>query len=258
MRVRPTPTISVLLFVAYVALVGVVWAIVGLDYDDVGDSTTTLLQGVVVPVGLGAVLLAVATSALGWWRPALREPARSGRPWMLVVALLLVIIAVGNLAVTDWGALDASFLVALAVGTALVGFSEEMLTRGLAIVGFRATMREPAVWFASSLMFGLLHVLNAAFGQSIGGTARQVVFAFLTGTAFYVVRRVSGLLVVTMAIHALWDFSVFAQDSSGAEQNVVTGVLLWPALVVAFVALFLLLRTGRAAAAPPAPRAAAA
>ena len=258
MKVRPTPLVSILLFLAYVALIGLVWAVVGLDYDQVGDSTTTVVQGVVVPVGLGAVLLAVAASVLGWWRPALREPARAGRPWMLVVGLLLVVIAGGNLVVTDWGALEVSFLVVLAVGTALVGFSEEMLTRGLAIVGFRGTMREPAVWFASSLMFGLLHVLNLAFGQSLGGTARQVVFAFLTGTAFYVVRRVSGLLVVTMAIHALWDFSVFAQDSSGAEPNVVTGVLLWPALIVAFVALVLLLRARPATATPPAPRAAAA
>ncbi len=47
--------------------------------------------------------------------------------------------AVANLATTKWGEIDGvgEYALWLAIGVLLVGFSEELLTRGLAIVGGR-------------------------------------------------------------------------------------------------------------------------
>ena len=39
---------------------------------------------------------------------------------------------------------------------------------------------------------------------------QQVFFAFLAGTVFYILRRVTGSLWWAMLLHGLWDFSVFA------------------------------------------------
>ena len=111
------------------------------------------------------------------------------------------------------------------------------------IVGFRGTLSEVWVWFLSSLLFGLLHGLNVFFGQSIGATLRQIVFAFLLGTAFYVTRRLTGLLVVTMVIHAIWDFGALGTEHSGADASGVGGLLLWPTVILALVVLAKILRS---------------
>ena len=134
-------------------------------------------------------------------------------------------------------------LVMLAVGCALVGFSEEFLTRGLMIVGFRGTLTEPWVWFLSSACFGLLHGLNVFFGQSVGATVWQIGFAFVLGTAFYVTRRLTGLLVVTMVIHAVWDFGALGIDHAGADPSLITALLQYPIVIVAFVLLVKILRS---------------
>ncbi len=50
---------------------------------------------------------------------------------------------------------------------------------------------------------------QAFFGQSVSSTLQQVVFAFAVGLMYYVTRRLTGTLIVTMGLHAIWDFSVF-------------------------------------------------
>lgn len=243
MRVKPTPVISVALLLLYVALVAAIWAVNGVDYETVADSSDTVLKGIVIPVGVGAVFLAVAASWLNWWRPAMVEETRSGPRWGLVVPALLIVMALSGVVTIDFGAASTATLLLLALGTGLVGFSEELLTRGLMIVGFRGTLSEGWVWFLSSLLFGLLHGLNVFFGQSIGATLYQVLFAFLLGTAFYVTRRITGLLVVNMVIHAIWDFGALGTEHSGGDSSPIGGVLLWPTAILAFVVLARILRT---------------
>ena len=91
---------------------------------------------------------------------------------------------------------SAGYLLALAMGTLLVGFSEEMLTRGTGLVGLRGGFGEPVAWFFSCLLFGLLHALNIFFGQAFGATAQQIGLAFFAGSVLYITRRVAGTLIL--------------------------------------------------------------
>lgn len=70
--------------------------------------------------------------------------------------------------------------------------------------------------------------------------AAWVLFTFLTGTTFYLLRRVSGTLIFAMLLHALWDFSSFAGNTG------LTGGL-GPAIGLAsvIVAIVLLRREGK-------------
>lgn len=63
----------------------------------------------------------------------------------------------------------------------------------------------------------------------------QVVFAFATGTAFYILRRVTGSLVWAMLLHALWDFSVFAAGIGKAGDIAALANVLEP--IAGFVAV---------------------
>ena len=111
---------------------------------------------------------------------------------MLAVPVVILLAALIGIATFDWDSPRTDVLPLLAVGVLLVGFSEELLTRGLIVVGMRGALKEPMVWFVTSLLFGLMHGLNIIFGQAVGATLQQIVFAFVLGTAFYVTRRVTG------------------------------------------------------------------
>lgn len=245
MRVQPRPLVTVVLVLGYVAIVGVTWAALGVDYETMGDSTSNAVRGIVIPVALASAALAAATTYLGWWQPDLRERDRAPR-WLWVVPALMVIPGLGSLAGGfDPAGRGGGLLLALAVGTLLVGFGEELLTRGTGLVGLRGGFAELGAWFSSCVIFGLLHALNVLFGQSLGSTVQQVVLAFLAGSVLYITRRVSGTLVVGMLLHAWIDFSTlaFSQAALDAESPwVALGTLQWVAFVLALVGVAVVLR----------------
>jgi hypothetical protein len=91
MRRTPRPGIALVVFVAYVLVVTVVWAVNGIDHEIVQDTTGNLVGALVVPIGLGALFLAAAATWLGWWRPAIVDEHRSEIPrWALVVPVLIL------------------------------------------------------------------------------------------------------------------------------------------------------------------------
>jgi hypothetical protein len=249
LRVRPSLGTGLLILVGYLVVVFSMWIVTGLDYDEIGDTVDGVREGITFPVGLGAIYLVVVTSVLGWWKPAIHEPRRAGHGWMWAIPGLLLLGAVGNLASTEWGRIDqlGTYVLWLALGCAFVGFSEELATRGLLIVGARGTVHERLVWFISSLCFGLLHVPNVFFGQGGRDTVQQVVFAFLVGTTYYVTRRIGGTLITTMALHGLWDFSTFVQahsvDGMADKTPAVGGTLMYPAIILGLLAVWRILHS---------------
>jgi len=250
MRIKPSALTAIAAILGYLVVVFVVWAATGLDYDEVGDTVENVKKGIVLAVGVGAVYLVIVTSVLGWWKPAIHEPRKVGGGWMWLIPGLLVVGAALNLVATEWGEIDGvgTYALWLAIGTLLVGFSEELLTRGLAIVGARGSMHEKWVWAFSGAIFALIHVPNVLFGQSVASTVQQVVFAFAVGLTYYVTRRISGTLIVTMVLHALWDFSTFIQAHSVDKLEEKTASLgsfaMYLAVIVGIVALVKILKTG--------------
>lgn len=244
MRVKPNWVITILLTIVYMAIVGVVWSVNDVDYKTVGDTADNILAGIIVPIGLGATFLAIAASVLGWWRPALGEVPRVGPRWLLPVPAIYVVAALGGLLSVDFARVEGRYLLYLAVGTLLVGFSEEMLCRGLGLVGLRGSLPEVWVWFSSCLIFGAIHALNVLFGAEVGITVMQIGLAFLAGTLFYVVRRNTGALIWAMLLHAFWDFNTLIASAYGATDSParLLSSLQYIAVLLAVVGLVIILR----------------
>ena len=247
MRVRPTPVVALVVFAAYTVLVSVLWLVLDVDYSTIGLSTDSALEGIVIPVGAGAVLLVAVATWLGWWSPALFEARRSGPRWGVTVPALLAVMVVLGLASVDFGADVGSLLPMLALGTLLVGFSEEMLTRGLGLVGFRGGVSERMAWFWTSLLFGVLHGVNVLFGAPLGSTVQQIVLAFVVGSAFYVTRRIVGTLLLPMLLHAAWDFGSIGTEATDGTP-LPSGIVLAPLVVVTFLAVWKVTSPDRAPA----------
>ncbi|MEQ6902081.1 CPBP family intramembrane glutamic endopeptidase [Nocardioides sp. YIM 152588] len=231
----PRPLTALIVFGLYLVAFYGVWAVTGVEYDDIGDSASTLAKWYVAPLAASAVVLAVATTVLGWWRPVLSETQRSAPWWCWIPAAFMLAAVLAYLLTGDFES-SASYLLLLAAGSIGVGFVEETATRGVLITGFRGRYTEPVVWFWSCALFGLLHLPNWAFGLGPGAVG-QVVLAFMAGSALYLLRRASGSLLPAMALHALWDFGTIGGevDSQVVQLLPVINGLLALVLGVAFI-----------------------
>ena len=231
--------IAVGTFVAYVALVFVLWKSLGFRYDRITESPRMIVRGLVIPIGAGAILLTAVTSALGWWQAALFEPAPSSALWTWIVPALFAVAAVGTVLSIDWRSPKARVLPLIAVGVLFVGFAEELVTRGILVVGLReGGVPEWAVIVVSAVLFGLLHGINGFFGQSWRLTALQVVIATLMGVAFFATRMTTGTLLVAMLLHALWDFGVFGSQLTRGGVKPVVAIVQYAALLAGLVAVW--------------------
>ncbi|MEZ3158347.1 CPBP family glutamic-type intramembrane protease [Microbacterium sp. BWR-S6Y] len=208
-RVQPRVWIGVVIFIGYVAVVYAVQALSGIPYTDLDSSGANLFFGAGLSLVISAILLAITTTLLGWWRPALFDRHRAAHKWPIIAPAIMVVGLVLNLVATDWGSYDGAFFAASIV-LLLVGFTEELTTRGLLLTGLRSRLSEVWVWLITSALFGAMHFINIFTGQAVGPTIQQVLLAFGAGTIFYVLRRVTGSLIWAMILHGFWDFSTFA------------------------------------------------
>ncbi|MGI9578048.1 MAG: CPBP family intramembrane glutamic endopeptidase [Microthrixaceae bacterium] len=240
-RVRPGLIPALIVFAIYLVSYRAIGELVGGDvkYTELADSIDNFRDGVAIPVGIAAVIVAAMTSYLGWWRPVLFE-ARTAPTWLIVWPVLSIAVMIGNIA-GDADQWDADFLAMLLVGFAFVGFTEELATRGVLLTGARGQYREVWAWLISTGCFGAMHSLNALDGQDVGATANQVVVTFGIGTLFYFARRITGTLFVSMALHMLYDAALTIHGGPGAEFSTDVGTPAWgPYVFMVSGAIFLL------------------
>lgn len=253
MRIRPSWKPAVAVFVVYLVLVVALWSAVGMDYTAFAGSTRTVALGVTLTMGVLVAFLAVVTTVFGWWRPVLFEPSVGPR-WLWVLPVLFLATAAGPLLTVDTDRVPAGYWLALAAGCLGIGVAEELLCRGVLLVGLRGSLGEVGAFLGATGLFSLLHAVNALFGQSVGTTAFQLVATFLAGSAFYVMRRIGGGLLLPVLVHAAFDFALLAGEGMGDRNSAwnATSFLQFPAWIVAVVGVVVLLRRARpVAVAPP-------
>lgn len=247
-RVPPSLGRGVAIAVLYAAVFLVAGLLSGVDYDEITESSSNTLGFVIIPVGLGILAVLVASARWGWWRVLFREQERLAEPrWIRAIPVLFGLTIGVTLVVAPWDEWTVGLVLLVLVGTMMVGFGEEIVFRGYVLVGARARFSEVGAWFVSSLLFALLHGLNIVTGQAVGTTIQQIVFAFIMGTGLYFIRRVSGLLVVGMVIHGLWDFSTFigagrGDDGTGIPATAVAAPFAWVAMALSIAAAIVVFR----------------
>ncbi len=223
-RKQPSAKAALLVFLGYIAVVVGMNRIFASDFnfDEVVSSASHTRDGIVLPVGVASIYLAGIATLYGWWRPALFEPRdRPSLPkWLWVIPIAGIAGFMSDIARSEhrdaftnehWRYLISGFL--------LVGFSEELMTRGLLVAGFRSAWSEFRVYAGTTALFGLMHGLNFFFGQDAATTVKQVLGVIPMATAFYIIRRISGSLVLAMLFHALLDFSLVVFGGPDASIN---------------------------------------
>lgn len=242
---RPNARGVLLVLVGYLAVIVAMNRIVASDFDfgEVGASAANTRDGVVIPVVASSIYLIVVTSMLGWWRPAMFEPAKRPKvpTWMWIIPTLGVLVSVLNIVRSEHrGEFTNAHWVWIIVGFLLVGFSEELMTRGLLVTGFRSSMSEMKVMWLTALLFGVMHGLNIFFGQAVGTTIVQVIGTIPMGVLLYMVRRVSGGLLLPMLLHGIWDISVIVFGGTSGTLNELDTTAARPATMLTAMLLSLI------------------
>ena len=174
--------------------------------DDLLSSLGSVFFQLTFALVVGAIVL-VAFSAYMGWNSEMFGRQRIYRSWWMWIAPLTVLtpIVLRVLGI-DWGR-HGFDLVALVMATGLlIGFVEELLTRGIGVKMLRdGGHGEWAVAALSSLVFALLHSVNLLTGQALATVAFTVVYAFAFGVLMYLTLRTTGFLVGAMILHGLTD-----------------------------------------------------
>jgi len=174
------------------------------------EGTAGIAVFYLLPEIIGAVILAVFTVSVGWWRELFgRQPIR-GRGWMWIAIVVVLLFNILRLAATDYGKVGFDVVLTWMLTGLLIGFTEEVLTRGLVVNLMRkAGYREIVVAVISATLFSLLHAGNLLSGQNLLTTAIQVLYTFAFGICMYLALRVTGTIIAPILLHASTDPSIF-------------------------------------------------
>jgi uncharacterized protein len=200
------------LAVVYLAIIQLGSLIIGsgIAHADATETTHNLLLKTVIPIALSTLFAVTLATWLGWWKQIIFEDLRV-QPWVRIIPIIMVGAA---LIATDWGNLfdqKTSLVLTLVLMVALVGFTEELMFRGIGLLAFRrAGFSEGRVALYSSLAFGAAHLSNAL---TTGASAiLQALVVSFAGYFFYLIRRRAGLIFAPMLVHSIWDFGLLSSD----------------------------------------------
>ncbi|HZW02816.1 MAG TPA: type II CAAX endopeptidase family protein, partial [Anaerolineaceae bacterium] len=166
-------------------------------------------------VALTLVLAALVT-ATRWWKGIGFQPLANRRDlWLYALPASPVLVQLVSILVLGFAPLTTGSVLTFLLLALLVGFVEETAFRGLILQALAPGGRWQAV-IVSSVLFGLVHLMNGLAGSSTVDLLLQLGYtmAFGFGWAAVTLRtRSIGPLVI---IHALIDFPAFLTAESAA------------------------------------------
>ena len=240
-RLKPTLLNALLIVVVYAAILVVIEMFMGVPYTEFSKSTNNMFMGVLIPIAMGSVILTSIALWSGWWNELWRDKYHiKDHGWMHIFLVMFIVAISMNFLVGHIGSLRPTYILVTLMATILVGYSEELLTRGLLVCGARGSgYSEVKVFYIVMIVFGFIHGINFINGQSLGLTIQQMFMAGLLGGVFYTIFRKTGFLIVPMIVHALWDFSLFTQGFNFVGELITTSTGTYnPLQIIGIMAIY--------------------
>jgi len=237
-RIKPSLTAALIVVVVYSIYLYTAEYLSGVPYTDVAQSVETITRFALFPIGGGAVLLALFAIYSGWWPDLWQDKYKLDKPaWLSLFATIMIIGIVLNFASGNFFSNSITYILVAAVAMACVGFSEEILFRGIVLRGARGSgYSETKVMLIVAVAFGTWHLANIVLGSPVLAVLFQVIQASIVGGAFYMIFRKSGLLLVPMILHAFHDFALFTKGAEVTSARANLGLI-----ILAFPLVYLIL-----------------
>jgi membrane protease YdiL (CAAX protease family) len=192
-----------------------------------------------VEIILSAITIFVTLRYFNWHEVGFHKLNPLQLLWLLPSALILGTMLVqffntltkAQLSTSQW-----QLVVLIAFTTFLVGFSEELLFRGIVLHAFLKNKGVYLAMLVSALAFSLLHAVNVFGGVPVPSMLVQLVMTFLFGFFFAPLMLRLNNLIPLIVFHWLWDFVLIAGSVVAANYplspllillNIVLGSILW-------------------------------
>lgn len=171
-------------------------------------------RSVVWPIALAAVFLFVVLAVFRWGDVGFRSTGALNALRLMWLPLVYISFFVAIIAAV--GLPSPSVAGYILTNTIFVGISEELMFRGILFSGLRSRFALwPSIWLCS-VVFGLIHVLNAVQTGHLVLAVLQAVAAFMTGMMFMALRIRTKSLYPVILLHTAWDcLSLLAVAKAG-------------------------------------------
>jgi membrane protease YdiL (CAAX protease family) len=206
MSFEPSPWIASL-------VVLIVWMIVVFGGMILQAGGTTSLEAIVSKVSYSLIaapiFLLVAVAYKGWWREVGLQP----------ISNLAVLVVPGLAIIAVWiltfrrGLPRGTTLKLVGANTLLIGFSEELMFRGVLFYGAQSSFGSKLAVVITAAIFGLNHCLNGTVTGDWKQAAEQAILNVFSGFWLAALRVYLNSIIPLIAIHWLWDFGLFAVGS---------------------------------------------
>lgn len=121
-----------------------------------------------------------------------------------------------------------------------IGLSEELACRGVILSALMHKGKVTSI-ILSSIIFGVLHLMNLFKGAGLEDTMIQIIFATGFGLTMAVVRYKTELILPQIFVHALWDFNSKIAQRDNMSEGLELIILISLVLVILW-GMFLTLR----------------
>ena len=155
------------------------------------------------------IFLLAVVAYTEWWRQVGLQPDGSINNLKVLAMPALALVVIWAVAFSR-GLPGGTTLTLIGANTLLVGFSEELMFRGILFYGSKMSFGFMGAVVVTSVLFGLMHDMNSL----ITGNKKQAIFQafFTTVFGFWIValRAYLNTIIPLVVIHWLWDFGLFA------------------------------------------------
>jgi membrane protease YdiL (CAAX protease family) len=192
----------------------IVWMVIVLGGEIFQAGGTASLEGLiskhlVYSFVVAPILLLAIIAYAGWWREVGLQFEGSINNLKVLVMPGLAVIVVWAIAFSSglpWG----RTLIVVGANTLLVGFSEEIMFRGILFYGSQSSFGFRWAVVITAAIFGLSHALNGLITGKPKQAVEQAFLATLFGFWFVALRVHLNTIIPLIVIHWLWDFGIFA------------------------------------------------
>jgi membrane protease YdiL (CAAX protease family) len=174
--------------------------IIGLPMNSVYIVATIFL---VVSVGLGLVIMKMSRFKLTEYGFRFSEKRSYSKVWYYVPLLVIEILPIAVFGFSS--VITPIQYIIMACFTIAIGFNEEIYFRALALKFLEEKGKKNAIIW-SSVIFGVLHLVNALNGKNILYLVLQMLFAFLVGFVLAEIVSITKSLWIVIIWHAAHDY----------------------------------------------------
>ena len=231
--------ISIITAIIYTALIGLgmytAFHINGTSYDNPAMVKTLIWFEIIMT--LFAVVMSV--KFFSWQQLGFTKIDKKNIAWLLPMAITAVVILFTMTSFMSQAQISAQqwqLFTVVGITTLLVGFSEELVYRGIVFSAFFKDSQIKALW-VSAVIFSLLHSVNVVAGLEISGMLMQLAMTFIAGLFFALVRIKIQSIIPLMIFHWLWDFNLIGGEvlqAGDSNSLFTTAFILFELVVVCF------------------------